>query len=178
MLTTDQIEIATSGSVSADTPNLQEWLDQISDGIEHFCGWHIAPVRTETLILDGPQSPVLQIPSLMVRDVVSVTENGKPVDPDEYDWSPDGLLARRGRSWTGRYRGVVVELEHGYEQVPGDLIATVAKLVARADAAPAGETSIRIGERSAAYESSRVTQVAPLSGEVAVLDRYRVQVEY
>ena len=32
--------------------------------VEQYCGWHIAPVREDTVLLDGNGLKILQLPSL------------------------------------------------------------------------------------------------------------------
>lgn len=67
-------------------------LQNASAMVRSFCRWQIAPVYTETLILDSDGGQVLQLPCLAVVSVASVTVDGLPVT--DFTWSTDGMLQR------------------------------------------------------------------------------------
>lgn len=175
LLTTDEVEHRTLGRVPADLPGLSQVLSRAEESVIAYCEWHVAPRRTETLILDGTGSRLLQLPSLKVNDVTTVRHLGETMDPDLYDWSATGQIELRNPQarWTDRYRGIEVEIDHGYEDIPSDLASVIVGLVVRAAASPMGETMIRVGDRQSHY--SRVGTM-PLNAEYQVLERYRVRV--
>ena len=132
--------------------------------VRGYCGWHIAPAVTETVTMDGTGGPVQFIPTLHVIDLKSVTDDGaQVVDPE---WSRSGMIRKHG-CWTRKLRGVVAEVEHGYEDWPDDLLDVIEEI--------AGD--VRQG---------RVSQVTSRSHQVSfdlnidnearfsVLDRYRL----
>lgn len=175
LLTTDEVEHRTLGRVPADLPGLSQVLSRAEESVIAYCEWHVAPRRTETLILDGTGSRLLQLPSLKVNDVISVRHLGDLMDPDLYDWSATGQIELRHPQdrWTHRYRGIEVEIDHGYENIPSDLASVIVGLVVRATASPMGETMIRVGDRQSHYGG---VGTMPLDAEYRVLDRYRVRV--
>lgn len=113
-------------------------LRQAQGAIRRYCGWHIAPEVTETLTLDGRGGSHMWLPSLYVTDIVSVTNEGETVDlVDDLDWSANGFLWLRGGYWTERPRQVVVELTHGYGEIPDELIGVAAAWANRMSTSPA-----------------------------------------
>lgn len=77
------------------------------------CGWHVSPVRTETLTLDGPGGRLLSVPTLKVVGTPTVTEDGRPVDAR---WSAGfpGCARKRSRAyWSDEFGAITVTLTHG-----------------------------------------------------------------
>lgn len=105
-------------------------LEQAEAQVRSYCGWHIAPSRTEMVTL-YPGFPVadLLLPSLYVTDVVSVTEAGVEVDPTMYLWKQNGIICRL-YGWPWGTQGVTVEFTHGYADVPADVTAAVQAVAA------------------------------------------------
>ena len=137
--------------------NQEAWASTVAD-VRAYCGWHIAPEVTETLTLDGPGGFVLHVPTLRLVDVVSITNDGTAITAPE--WSRNGLI-RRGYPydpwygvWTWKMRGVVVEVTHGYETWPLDLLSVMASIAATPSAALAGVKSVTSGAHSFTLESS------------------------
>lgn len=176
-LTTDEIESRTLGRVSADTPGLSEVLERAENAVIRYCEWHVAPARTETLILDGSGTELVQLPSLKVNEIQSVRHLGKDVDPEAYDWSATGQIRLRNPQsrWSDRYRSIEVDLDHGYEELPDDLATVILGLVVRSIASPMGEIMIRVGDRQSQFGSA-AGSVTPLGSEYQILSRYRARV--
>lgn len=101
----------------------QDALSAASERVRDHCGWHIAPVITETLTLDGPGGRLLLLPSLRVVEVVSVVNDGVVVTDPE--WSAKGWIYG---SWTTKARGVVVTLRHGLDACPAAVSAVVSRM--------------------------------------------------
>ncbi|MBF6064938.1 hypothetical protein IU494_30290 [Nocardia terpenica] len=108
--------------------------------VRDWCGWHIAPTVTETLVLNGPGTAVLMLPTLHLLDVHTVTENGHPVDLERVRWSGAGYL-RRDIGWTDCEGGVRVGITHGWPDPPPVVAAVVLGIAKRAKDTPA--TAIR-----------------------------------
>lgn len=177
LLTPDLVEYQTLGRVSADTPGLSEVLERAENAVIRYCEWHVAPARDETLILDGSGTGLVQLPSLKVNEIQEVRQLGQVVPPEAYDWSATGQIQLRNPSgrWTGRYRGIQVDLNHGYDELPADLVNVILGLVVRAVASPMGEIMVRVGDRQSQFGSS-AGSVSPLDLEYQVLSRYRARV--
>ena len=119
---------------TTDTP--VDWDAAALRSIRDFCGWHVAPVISETITLDGSGARALLVPSNRVLSLEDVTEDGAAVDPDTIQVSPHGVLRKRDGLWTDALGGVTVTLKHGHEQF--DAIAAVVELVSARSAATGG----------------------------------------
>lgn len=121
------------------------------DQIRTLCGWHIAPSRTETLTLDTEGGRVLVLPSLRVSEVLAVRDVSGPTPKvlTGWRWSKDGMLERgNGGFWPDGFRVVEVDLTHGYESCPSELLNIGAEFSRRRVAQES------IGGRSVTYVSS------------------------
>lgn len=131
-------------------------LLQAEQAVRDYCGWHIAPSRTQTVTLRGTASPNLMLPSLYVTAVTSVTVDGAPqVEGVDYDVHREGYLSRRGWGWwTGE--SIVVVFTHGYDgaAVPPSVTAAVQALAQNAIGNPAALTRKTVGPFTEQYGSS------------------------
>jgi hypothetical protein len=148
--TVEQYEAMTGQSPAP--PNTQAMLDSASAAIRRYCGWHIAPVLTVDLILDGPGGNRLVLPTLHVVGILAITEKTGPstavaYDPADLDWSVNGVVAKRTCGpWTGRLGGVAAQFEHGWELAEvADLTQLVLSTVARSAMNPYGLASQAVG---------------------------------
>ena len=137
--------------------------------IRSYCGWHIAPMITEVVTVDGSGGPVLRLPTLQLVNVVSISNHGRAVSAPE--WSRTGVVRCGGR-WTDRYGGVVAEITHGFEVCPDELLAA-AERIGRTERM-SGLGTVRIGQVSVQAEAPQVESPALDPYVTAILDRYRV----
>ncbi|WP_052373509.1 hypothetical protein [Nocardia otitidiscaviarum] len=154
----------------------QARLDGVISDIREYCGWHIAPAVTETITVDGSGAAVLQIPTLRLSAVASVAENGLVVPDTEYEWSEDGTLRRLpiGRCWTNRYRSVVVECTHGYDEVPASIVSVVLDATSSALSAPVGSGG-ELPETMGPFTFGGTKGASAFTAaQLRVLDRYKV----
>ncbi|WP_431881572.1 hypothetical protein [Micromonospora chalcea] len=161
---------------AADAATAEMLIEMVSDEVRGFCGWHITPVATDTLTVDGSGGNVLTLPTLRLIEVVSVTENGTEVDVDTVQWSANGYLWR-DTPWTRALRGVEVEIRHGYADTRPELAAIVCAAVARGMANPSGVARETSGGESVTYATQ---DGGPLSAGLTELEqrllsrRYRI----
>jgi len=107
------------------------------DQVRDYCGWHVAPPRTETLVLDGTGTAILLLPSVYVTAISSITEAGVAVGSGSYTWSEGGLVEKIWGVWTWKRRAIQVTLTHGYPVCPASIRREVARLAAASYANPA-----------------------------------------
>lgn len=143
--------------------------------VRAYCGWHIAPVKTETIKLDGTGTRTLFLPSLHVTDITALKVCGVVQDVTNLEWSQNGFV-RAHRRWPDRLRAVEITFSHGFESAP-DVAEIVLAIADREVASPSGVVREQAGQVSVSY-----SQVAPgvaggialLAHEKAILDKYNV----
>jgi hypothetical protein len=138
-----------------------------------YCGWHIAPSKTETLTLDGPGGQTLLLPSLYVTNLTEVTSEGTVFDINTYDWSEAGIIELRCGCFSCRLRSVTVTLTHGYPNMPADVEAVIARVDDRGTSDSGAIQSV--GQVRYATTSSGVgVGMALTDFDRAILDRYKL----
>src|SRR5690625_7270625 len=80
--------------------------------IRDYCGWHIAPVEEETLVLDGTGTNTLLLPSRRVVQVSQVLVRDEPLDSAGDEWSAVGAVRGRGGVWPEPVGGTEVSAGH------------------------------------------------------------------
>lgn len=173
-MTAPLLSLAEYEALVAGTGLEQARLDGVIGDIRDYCGWHIAPEATETITLDGTGATIVQVPTLRLSAVASVAEDGVVLSATEYEWSADGTLRRLplGRCWTNRYRAVVVECTHGFDEVPAAIVAVVLDATSDALSTPVGAGSEQ-PEKMGPFEFTG-NGGAFSAAQRRVLDRYRV----
>jgi len=79
------------------TPDRRFWLDAANAEVRRLCGWHVAPVITQTLEMDGTGGQFLLLPTNKLLKVTACTNDGVDVLP-YVDASEKGMLhLRSGR---------------------------------------------------------------------------------
>lgn len=150
------------------------WIQAATDTVRRYCGWHVTPEHSETLVLDGPGSDVVQLPSKHVVSVDEVLVDGNAV---EVDWSKAGLLTRKdGGCWPSRFGSISVTLTHGFAMA-GDIQGIVTGIAQRAAMNPGGVVvNQRAGTQSVTFASSggAVGSVPLLATEMTALESYRL----
>lgn len=149
--------------------------DQIqvaSARIRAYCRWHIFPNVNTVLTMDGPGQRFAMLPSLHVTAVNLVTEDTVELLDTDYEWSASGQLWKAA-GWTGHFRGLVVDFDHGYDDVPEEIRDVCIAVAKRLPAQLVGATQETAGGVSRTYGS--LFDVDPfLPAERMELDRYRI----
>lgn len=135
--------------------------------VRKYCGWHVAPVIIEDLILDGTGTASLFIKSLRVVNVLAAECDGTVLDPATLEWSEAGYLRIPG-AWPDKLRAVKLTVEHGFDEVP-DVAAIIRAIAARASASPTGV----VREQAGAVSISMSLTAPGVSGGVVLMDHER-----
>lgn len=142
------------------------------------CGWHVAPVVEELLIVDGNGTPRLALPTKRIESVLSVSIDGRELQPRSYRWSADGWLTLLSGAWPDLERSVEVRLVHGFDFAP-ELQDVADALVRRMELAPSGiEAGETVGPFRSDYRAGRdggVRTVGLMQSEVEALAPYRLE---
>lgn len=174
---------------SLEPKRLSPW-DQALGAVRAYCRWHVAPMHTETLVLDGPGAASLILPTKMVQDIGAVKEEGEPVavrysQSGVVHKSNDGYSHRvsarqlygvnSATDWWGSGLGSIeVTLSHGYDpDEVDDLLGIVAAVEARVRMDPSGSiTSQRMGTQSVSTTTGGAS--ALFRSERDALQKYRI----
>lgn len=144
--------------------------------IRAYCGWHIAPVRTEVVAPRGATGHLFTLPTLALVELVALTVDGEP-----QDLAPPatGLpLLQSGVAsvyWPGacsrRLGGVQAEIRHGLAEAPAELVALARQLKTVLEVGVGG---VRVGNISLtpAAVSAATAGLPPFM--LTVLDNYRL----
>lgn len=147
-----------------------------TNAIRRYCGWHVSPVITEDIIVDGSGRSVQRLPTLALRNLKALSEDGTTLDPSSVDWSTSGYLERVGGRFTRRLRGIRATIEHGFADA-SELQALVVTIAERAKASPGGvvqEASGAVNVRFSTFGGGAAGGVALMAHEYALLDEYKL----
>lgn len=164
-------ELAADPRFSGSAADAVALADVVSARIRAWCGWHIAPSVTETIKLDGPGGGLLMLPTLHLTDLIHIENNGNEIiDPE---WSQIGVVRARCRRWTSRFRGIEVEMTHGFPTVPAELIGMALEIGLRLWTVDGWVRSEQTGGVSVSYFASTASG-GFLMDETQVLGRYKL----
>lgn len=157
--------------------NAQFWLAAAHGAVRRFCGWHVAPLIEETIILDGSGGQDVLLPSLRVVELRAVLNDGQNVTT-AVDTSRAGILRLTSGTWTDRLGRITVTLRHGYEldEVPevAAVIAGVAKRGPNAGRVEASE-SVNGSARGAVVDRGAPISIPLLVPEKEALAPYALE---
>lgn len=138
--------------------------------IRAYCGWHVAPVITETIIRDGNGRSTLVLPSRKIVNVLSVKIDGTDVT-SSVRWSEAGML--EGVCFPHRFRAVEVTLEHGFKNA--DAVIGVMETAAKRFSSDPRIRSQAVDGASVTYFGASAGLSHLLTGdEKAALEPYRI----
>lgn len=164
----------TPAMVAAEVPTVtadkvpQDVIDRVVETVRELCGWHVWPVREETLTIDTTDDPIIFLPTLRLVEVVSVEMLGEVVDPDRYAWSGDGWIERGPGHWITGPRAMTVTVRHGLDACPA-LVAVCCQMVGRS--VFAGQDGYTVGAITVGGRSG----ITPQSTEWRIIDHYRLE---
>ena len=129
--------------------------------VRSYCGWHIAPVVTSTVVVEGSGAALL-LPTLHLTGITSITRDGVEVPVADVTWQPNGIV--KGRHFCGEYE---VTFTHGYAQTPEDIAQLVSAVVSDGTEGLRRLSSLSRGPFSESYFDSTAS-------DRATLDFYRL----
>lgn len=138
-----------------------------------YCGWHIAPSRSDELVVDSNGADVLVLPTLRMTALEELSVDDSLIDPSSVEWSEAGFI-RRDAAWPNKLRGVTVRITHGYEAMPLDVQAVIERLAARALDADGSGLLVQVGQVRVATDDDGLPYSGLSELDRIVLDRYRL----
>ncbi|MFF2493249.1 hypothetical protein [Agromyces sp. NPDC058064] len=103
-------------------PFVQEHINAVVAKLERALGWHVAPSKEETLTVRAGGDRMLVLPSRKVTAVAEVRSGGAVVSSGDYVLTGAAEAMLEGY-WSGTYE---VDVTHGFETVPADLLGEIA----------------------------------------------------
>lgn len=104
-------------------PFTQGHVDAVVAKLERALGWHVAPEQEDTLTVRAPGGQMLMLPSRKVSAVAEVRSGGAVVPATSYELTSAAEAMLDGCWSEGAYE---VDVTHGYESVPADLLGEIA----------------------------------------------------
>lgn len=140
--------------------------------VRRYCGWHVTPVKTHILRLNGSGAALLRLPTLRLGAILSLRENGVDIDPESLEWSTDGRVFKAGRlPWTDRLGGIVIEIEHGFADAE---MAAFAEAITSVTSHQSGDREI-LGPFQWLGPEAVVSGSAFTTTEKAIIDLYALE---
>jgi len=176
LATAAELAAYSNGAISQTDPRVAPALAGASAAIRNYCGWHISPVVTETLVLDGPGGRLLSLPTKHLINITSLIEDETTLEDTAFRWSEDGSVKRNGCRWSDDFRILTVTIEHGYATAE-DVKRVLLAVVTRELSSPTGATREQAGAVSISWATTAPGVsggLALLAHEFSVLDAYRI----
>lgn len=180
LATVDDLQSRLVGTVD-DPVRVEALLRDASAAVRAYTGQQIsAGESTARLQMRSGRARLPQQPVAAVTAVADVNGNGIV-----FQWVAGQFIdvrnipvANASDGWWRRVSHVDVTYEHGYEEVPDDIIAVVCQMAGRALGTSADQSGVQ-QERIVSYSytvgaAAANGAVGMLAGERAVLDRYRL----
>jgi hypothetical protein len=144
-------------------PFVETRVESAGEAVRAEAGWHIAPVLTETLTVDGEGGHLLFLPSLRVLEVTEIRDvtYDEPRVITGWRKSKRGVIYRAG-GWPVGFESIEVDVVHGYAACPAELLPVIAEYTTRR------VTQESLGSRSVSFASD---EGARLDSRVA---RYKI----
>jgi YD repeat-containing protein len=182
LATTDDLLARLSTPIGDRVERAALLLTDASAAVRNYTGQQFT-AGTTTTILSRPRNGIVRLPQRPVTAVTSVVDpNGNPV---AYTW--DGATDRINTAsnvldswsfepWHLPLSSITVTYDHGYAEIPDDLIGVVCQITGRALGRPVEEAGVT-QESIAGYSYSVGTAAASgpygmLPDERRILDRY------
>lgn len=189
MLDAEALSSYTKGRLDDEDDETARHLAAALVAARRYCGWHVTPViEDDELVLDGPGSTMLMLPTLRMLALTSVIENGRDLDLTTLEWSSRGMvrkishLSHHGyygahehcrNGWTSKLGGITVKITHGFDEAP-DFESAVLSIADRSSQAPTGGQPVAVGPFRWA-EDGIASGSAFSTAELSILDAYRLE---
>lgn len=162
-LTSVDVETYSRSRLAASDPEVVRMLEAALVVARRRAGWHVSPViEDDELVLDGPDSRILWLPTRRVENVTAITENDKVIAPTAVRWSgggaggagnnrPVAMKKKSGGFWTPHYQSIEITMTHGFTKAQaGDWRQAVMSMVDQMSLVPvvSGSGTSEIGLRT------------------------------
>ena len=196
MFDTEGLADYTQGRLSADEDETERILNRAVASVRRFCGWHVAPVLTQTAILDGPGGPLLTLPTQKLLAITALSEDDQALDLTTLKWSLRGQVEKRVQTplpisyfgtgrythrtylpwnfWTDQLSGISVTMQHGYtaEEAP-DFTEVIYSVADRMSQGQTSGTLVSVGPFR--WSEDKTAGSAFTATEHSILEKFRLE---
>lgn len=176
-------ELASDGDYS--DAQVLEKRDSVEIELEDIAGLSFVRRRAR-LTLDGSGTRTLELPVRYIRRIVSATIGGTALsagdialivlDDDDPPRSCTGVLVRDGSYWSAGRRNVVLDVEHGFDSPPSDVLSAFHRLMyhrLHTRNTEVLDRAVSFGAGGGTYQLAQATATSTGIDEIdAVLSRY------
>lgn len=157
-----------------------EEIAAVGNAIRLWCGWHIAPVKTDDeMVIDSNRGSLLVLPTLLMQEPSAVVDaDGN--DITGWSWSEIGNLELPfGQYFPQGFRAVKVTVTHGFTTAPTEIVAVAAHMLReRADEIATGGPPLKTAQLDGAmlaYDTAKVSGLLRSMDDYAyAIGRYRL----
>lgn len=130
------------------------WMQAAQAAVRHYCGWHIAPSVTETIVVNASGGKALALPSKHVTALTSVLVGTTDVTAS-VAWSQAGTIVLTSGFWPDLPGSVHVTITHGWDidEVP-DVAAIILAVARRARTSPGAIAAQSVNGASVSFATS------------------------
>ena len=163
-----------------------EWYLRVaSSAIRKYLGWHLSPIREETLEIAIGQRGLIMLPTRRLVDVESLVIAGNTLDPDtdfiwdEGGWIQTGQYYYRMDNTIAGWRGMspnqsTVTFTHGYAEVPPEVKQVAFEMVEQVMISPTGNVTQMSTPAGYRIALSAPAEFAVNPGQERLLAPYRL----
>jgi hypothetical protein len=108
-------------------PFAESIVDAVVAAMRNEAGWHIAPVRTETIVRDTDGGTILFLPTLRLISVNEIRDLTGDTPRVIDGWRPSRTGMVSGPWWPCGFGAVEADITHGYEETPKELLLVIAE---------------------------------------------------
>jgi hypothetical protein len=194
-LTPEDVDSYTSGRLAASDPETARMLSATLSAARREMGWHVSPVITDTLTLNGPHSGVwgygayggsarrLVLPTQKIVSLTSIVENGVTLDLSKIVISAQDawnrnceILIRHCGCWTLCPSGIVITMDHGYtpDEAADWRQAILALVDQMSEMAILGHSGSSLQSKTVDDATYKWNPVSLLPSVSTILDKYRL----
>ena len=131
-------------------------VDAAVGAIRAVAGWHIAPERTETVVVDSRGGAVVYLPTrylIAVTEVRDMTDTVPRVITDWRDSVRGKLQLGYPCGWPIGLGAIEVDIVHGYEICPPELLPIVAEYARAVSSTDPAKSQESLGKWSVSYHA-------------------------
>jgi hypothetical protein len=188
LATIDDVAAVAQPVPDGDAERVERLLELVTAWVQRYTGQTFFAVENDVVTLT-PHDGVLRLPQRPVTAVHSVAIGDSTIDPSQYECSAGGHMRRLSTStdspagswpisgeWPWPPQRTTIDHDHGYDDIPGDLVLVVAEVVAERWLAGPRIAERKTGESIDGYSLSWAAGSGPTTWSPPhrqILDSYR-----